>query len=139
MSPHTIGQASDRLGVTPDTLRYYEKCGLLPRIARTPGGIRQYSEADLARLRFIRRAQKMDFNLNEIGELLTLRDDPGGAQARVRDLTRTKLREIEDRLLELGQLRDELDQLIRACESGTGECCPILEGIEHNGPGPSQA
>ncbi len=75
----------------------------------------------------------MDFNLTEIGELLAMRDDPGGVQARVRELTRTKLREIEDRLLELGQLRDELSQLIASCESGQGDCCPILEGIEGEG------
>lgn len=133
MSDYTIGEVSQRLALSPDTLRYYEKAGLLPPVGRSPGGTRRYGEADLARLRFIRRAQKMDFSLAEIGELLAMRESPGEAQARVRELTRTKLQEVEARLLELGQLRDELRQLIAACEGGRGDCCPILEGIENRG------
>lgn len=133
MPDYTIGQVSQRLGIAPDTLRYYENLGLLARIPRTSGGTRRYREGDLARLRFIRRAQKMNFSLAEIGKLLTMRENPGEAQAQVRELTRTKLQEIDDRLLELGQLRDELAQLIAFCESGQGDCCPILEGIEGKG------
>lgn len=130
MSGYTIGQAGRWLELPADTIRYYERCGLLPPIPRSPNGTRRFGEDDLARIRFIRRAQKMDFRLAEVGELLAMREDPAHACDQVRKLTRRKLGEVEERLRDLARLREELDGLIRACEAREGDRCPILEGID---------
>lgn len=87
MSDWSIGQFGARAGVTADTLRYYEKIKLLPRPLRDAGGRRRYGEADLARLRFIRRAQAMNFSLAEIRSLLNLRERPQAARDDARRLT----------------------------------------------------
>lgn len=129
MTAYRIGEISECLGVSIDTLRYYEKIGLLPKVARSASGIRQYNDQDLARLRFIRRAQAMNFSLSEIAELLKLREDPRQARDEVRELTRHKLAEVEVRLQELDALRAELQALLKQCE-GARNGCPILERIE---------
>ena len=98
MKSYRIGDVTKLLGISADTLRYYEKIGLLPAINRAVSGIRVYYERDLSRLRFIRRAQKMKFSLKEIAELLKMREDPQHARDEVRMLTRTKLSEIEEHL-----------------------------------------
>ncbi len=127
---HPIGEAARLTGLSPDTLRYYERIGLLPPVARDAGGRRRYSEADLARLQFIRRAQHMDFSLAEIARLLALREHPEAARAEARELTRAKLADIEARLAALTALRDELALLLRRCERGEGCGCPIVAGLE---------
>lgn len=129
MTGYRIGEISERLGVSIDTLRYYEKIGLLPTVARSASGIRKYDDEDLARLRFIRRAQTMNFSLSEIAGLLKLRENPRQARDEVRELTRHKLAEIEARLNELDVLRAELRALLQRCE-GARNGCPILERIE---------
>jgi len=116
-------------GLSADTLRYYERIGLLPGVARTASGIRLYGERDLSRLRFIQRAQKMNFSLEEIGALLSLREDPQHARDTVRELTAHKLAEVEARLEELTLLRNELTLLLNLCR-GSAEGCPIIEGME---------
>ncbi|HHM05476.1 MAG TPA: heavy metal-responsive transcriptional regulator [Gammaproteobacteria bacterium] len=131
---YSIGQVSRRLNLSADTLRYYEKRGLLGKISRSAAGLRRYSDGDLARLRFIRRAQKMNFSLAEIGTLLALREHPGAARPEVRRVAEKKLGEVVLRLKELEALRDELDVLIQRCSTG-GAGCPIIEGIELGGPG----
>jgi len=122
----SIGEVSERTGLTADTLRYYERIGLLPGINRNAGGQRRYSDDDLGRLRFIRRAQAMDFSLDEIGGLLQLREQPGDVRSEVRGMTEQKLRAIETRIGELVQLRDELAGLVDQCRASEG-CCPIIE------------
>lgn len=125
----SIGEVTERLGLSADTLRYYEKIGLLPRVGRTASGLRRYGARDLSRLRFIRRAQAMNFTLAEIGALLRFREDPVRARPRVRELTAGKLAEVERRLAELGHLRDELRLLLNLC-AASREGCPVIEGIE---------
>ena len=93
---YTIGEVSRELGLSADTLRYYEKIGLLPGIERTSSGTRQYSEQNLSSLRFIRRAQKMNFSLAEIGQLLKMRENPQQARNEIRELTASKLAQVED-------------------------------------------
>ncbi|WP_297526686.1 heavy metal-responsive transcriptional regulator [Thiohalobacter sp.] len=127
-----IGEVCRLTGLSADTLRYYERIGLLPNVARTPSGIRVYGERDLSRLRFIQRAQKMNFSLDEIGKLLTMREDPQHARHHVRQLTARKLAEVEARLEELTLLRNELKLLVNLCR-GAGEGCPIIEGMEDDG------
>jgi len=126
---YRIGDITELLGLSADTLRYYEKSGVLPRIARTESGIRQYDDTDISRLRFIRRAQKMNFSLAEIRDLLTMREDPQHARDDVRQLTARKLEETQAHLAELTTLGNELQLLLNLCR-GSEDGCPIIERID---------
>ena len=126
---YPIGKIGKLLGLSADTLRYYEKIGLLTDIQRTPANTRLYSDKDVSRLRFIQRAQKMNFSLAEIKDLLSMREDPQHSRHEVRELTRHKLQEIESHLKDLTTLRNELTLLVNLCASSEGGC-PIIEGIE---------
>jgi len=128
---YRIGEVSSLLGLSVDTLRYYEKIGLLPPVSRTPSGIRLYSKQDISRLRFIRRAQVMNFSLDEIAQLLDMREDPQHARDEVRAMTCAKLEEIKIRLEEISNLRNELRRLVDLCRC-SDKGCPILEEIEDN-------
>jgi DNA-binding transcriptional MerR regulator len=125
MTGHRIRAVTQLLGLSADTLRYYEKIGLLPRIARNVAGARNYSEQDISRLRFIRRAQKMNFSLAEIADLLRMRAAPQRARTPVRALTAKKLVEVENQVKELQTLRDELQLLLNLCASGRRSCAII--------------
>lgn len=125
MTLHSIGQVTGQTGLSADTLRYYERIGLLNRIRRSNGGQRQYSDGDIARLGFIRRAQSMNFSLEEIAQLLLLREAPGDVRGEVRGMTEQKLRDIDERIRELSRLREELRELVEACRASTGGC-PII-------------
>ena len=127
----TIREVSHQTGLSPDTLRYYEKIELLPRVQRNRSGRREYSDQDLSRLRFIQRAQKMNFSLAEIADLLDMRNNPLQARNEIRLLTRKKLEQVEDHLQALTTLRDELTLLLNLCR-GAEDGCPILQGIESN-------
>lgn len=129
MSDWRIGQLGKRAGVSADTLRYCEKIDLLPRPLRDAGGRRRYGEADLARLRFVQRAQAMDFSLAEIRGLLALREHPQTARADARRVTAEKLAAVETRLKSLRLLRNELKLLLNLC-AGADEGCPILESMD---------
>jgi len=131
MSSYTIGEVARQLEISVDTLRYYEKIGLLPKVSRAESGIRQYSDKDISRLKFIKRAQQMNFTLAEIGDLLKMREDPQHVRAEVRQLTANKLKEVEVRLSELGTLRKELALLVNLC-SASDEDCPIIDRIDEN-------
>jgi DNA-binding transcriptional MerR regulator len=124
---YRIGEVGRLLGLSADTLRYYERIGLLPRVARR-AGVRRYSERDLSRLRFVQRAQRMNFTLTEIGALLRMREAPARARREVRALTARKLAEVEAGLQELDALRRELTLLLNLCAEGEGGC-PILAEI----------
>lgn len=127
---HTIGTVSQRTGYTSDTLRYYERIGLLKPVARDAGGRRRYGRAELERLGFIRRARKMNFSLAEIGDLLELRDQPGRNRERVSRLAAAKLEAIDEHIHELTHLRRELELLLSLCASST-DACPILDALEN--------
>lgn len=129
MSACQIGELSKRLGLSADTLRYYEKIRLLPRVARNGAGQRLYGEKDISRLKFIQRAQRMNFSLAEIGQLLEMRENPQKARAKVRKLTQKKLADIAQHLDDLTTLRSELQLLVNLCR-GAEEGCPIIEGID---------
>ncbi len=128
MSGTPIGETAKMTGLSVDTLRYYEKIGLLPRIARNSSGRRRYDQADLARLHFIQRAQRCDFSLDEIRQLLEFRSCRDAARPAVARLTARKLDEIQRRLTDLEQLQRELRQLHELCQ-GSDQGCPILEGL----------
>lgn len=129
MATLSIGDTARRTGLSADTLRYYEKIGLLPRIARDPGGRRRYDEHDLSRLRFIQRAQRCNFSLKEIGQLLKLRSAADASRPQVQRLTEEKLAEIEAQMADLDHLQRELELLLNLCR-GSEAGCPIIEGME---------
>lgn len=129
MNTYRIGEVTEKVGISADTLRYYEKIKLLPFINRTDSGIRVYEDTDISRLRFIQRAQKMRFRLKEIGALLSMREDPQHAREEVRLLTRKKLDEIEKHMGELQYLRNELQLLLNLCRASE-DGCPIIESID---------
>tara|TARA_R110001592_G_scaffold104699_2_gene294607 strand:- start:4937 stop:5329 length:393 start_codon:yes stop_codon:yes gene_type:complete len=124
-----IGEVVAMLDLSADTLRYYEKIKLLPRVQRNAAGVRLYSDKDLSRLRFIKRAQKMSFTLNEIGQLLGFRENPQKAKPKVRELAHQKLTVIDERLSELSTLRDELQLLTNLCGANP-DGCPILDKMD---------
>jgi len=125
-----IGEVVLKIGISADTLRYYEKINLMPKVHRNNGGVRFYGESDLSRLRFIKRAQKMGFSLNEITQLLAFRENPQRAKPIVRDLAYQKLAKIEENIAELNILRDELRLLTTLCDS-IPEGCPILDKLDN--------
>jgi DNA-binding transcriptional MerR regulator len=129
MSAYQIGELSRRIGLSPDTLRYYEKIGLLPPVARNTSGLRIYGDKDISRLHFIGRAQRMNFTLSEIGQLLEMRENPQNARSDMRALMQKKLQVVEEHLAELNTLRNEMCLLINLCQ-GTDEGCPIIEDID---------
>ncbi len=125
MSAYRIGDAAQLACMSADTLRYYERIGLMRRVLRDGGGRRAYTETDLERLRFIARAQAMDFSLAEIRQLLELRDHPATARAEARRLAHGKLDAVTQRLRTLRHLHDELRLLLNLCTRVDGSC-PIL-------------
>lgn len=133
MSGHRIGNVARALEIGIDTLRYYEKIKLMPRVPRV-GGARIYNDADIARLRFVRRAQAMGFTLDEIRRLLELRREPGRARPAARVLARKKLDEIHSRISELKLLQTELTLLLNLC-NGADTGCPIFENLEQQRSG----
>lgn len=132
MGQRRIGEVTEKLGLSADTLRYYEKIELMPKIARNGSGIRLYSDQDISRLKFIQRAQQMNFTLAEIAELLKMREAPQKARKRVRELTANKLTEVDARLAELKALRGELALLMNICSAG-GKNCGIIKKIDRHG------
>ena len=124
-----IREAGEAVGMSADTLRYYEKIGLVPRPARAPGGQRTYAERDLARLRFVTRAQAIGFSLQEIKQLLRFREDPVKCSKGVRALAREKCGQLRARQQALDQMERELTLLVNLC-SGAADHCPILEKLE---------
>ncbi len=127
----TIGEVSRLLEMSVETLRYYEKIDLLPKVDRTKSGIRLYRDKDFSRLKFIKRAQKMSFTLAEIGDLLKMREDPQHARIEVRQLTANKLKDVELRLTELDTLRKELASLVSLC-TASEKGCPIIDKMDND-------
>jgi len=126
---YRIGDVTRLTGLSADTLRYYEKIKLLRPVNRSASGIRVYDERDLSRLRFIQRAKSMNFSLEEIGQLLEMREDPQHARDDVRELTHRKLEAVESHMQELGTLRTELTLLINLCR-GAEAGCPIIDELD---------
>ncbi len=135
MTPElTIGRLAKSAGVNIQTIRYYERLGLLNPTARRPSGYRLYGDEEIRRLRFIKNAQALGFTLHEIEELLALRVN---SKARCRDVKRkaeAKLKHVEAKVRDLQSLATALRRLIRACQEGqlTNQC-PILQVLEQKG------
>ena len=129
MNEYLIGQAASRVGLSPDTLRYYEKIGLLSAVSRNSVGQRMYIDKDISRLNFVKRAQRMNFTLAEIAQLLEMRENPQGARDEVRALSQQKLAQVEEQLEELMVLKNEMQLLINLCH-GAEDGCPIIETLD---------
>lgn len=131
----TIGTVAKRAGVPIDTIRYYEREGLLPEPLRRASGYRSYNETAVSRLRFIRRAKDLGFTLEEIRDLLALSSDRSGGVKAVRKRAEQRLASIEARIAELVRIRKGLQQLIQACPGhGDPEQCPILRALADEEP-----
>lgn len=129
----TIGRVAAGAGVNVQTVRYYERRGLLPEPPRTRAGYRQYGGDTVQRLRFIKRAQELGFQLEEIAELLDLRIAHGDACATVEAKALAKIDMVDGKIRELQRMRSVLANLVEACEARelTGEC-PILETLSED-------
>lgn len=133
MKPLTIGEVARQAGVGVETVRYYEREGLLEEPERRASGYRQYDPEAVAVLRFIRRAKELGFTLKEIKGLLVLRLDASATRAEVRQQAKAKVADIEARIADLGRMRDVLLHLINKCHGdGTAKGCPILETLQGN-------
>lgn len=127
----SIGQLARRAGVGVETVRYYEREGLLVEPQRRQSGYRQYQSDTVDRLLFIRRAKELGFTLKEIKELLSLRVDEEKTCADVRQQAEAKIADIEDRIRSLQRMKRALVKVTRQCSSsGPTSECPILESIE---------
>lgn len=126
----TIGALAKAAGVGVETVRYYQRRGLLPEPPRPPGEVRRYSEEDVRRLRFIRSAQAAGFTLAEIGELLGMSEIDDRAQAR--ELARARVAALDEKIAELQEAREALAGLATACAKQRGGACPILSAFERD-------
>lgn len=127
----TRGKLAGRGGVNIATIRYYEKRGLLPDTPRTRSGYRIYADDALRRLHFIRQAQVLGFSLDEIGELLSLRMQPGTTCADIRLRAKEKIAAVEQKIGDLQRIKSALTDLASACRgAGPTAECPILEALE---------
>lgn len=126
-----IGQTAELAGVSAQTIRFYEKKGLLPRVERTDGGYRRFGSDAVRRIRFIKHAQEVGFSLSDIANLLSLRTDPSGSCADVRRLTREKISELEERMRKLRAMNSTLKNLAARCEEDLpASACPILDAFD---------
>lgn len=130
-----IGQVAAQAGVRIDTLRYYERRGLLSEPERRESGYREYPEEAVRIIRFIKRAQNLGFTLDEIEELLTLRGANGKSRRRVRAVAQAKMKDIDEKLARLKSMRSALHSLIETCDCGERKpACPILEALDDSPP-----
>jgi len=121
----TIGRLAEAAGVNIETVRYYERRGLLDEPPRSPAGYRQYSDADLWRLRFIGRAKRLGFTLAEIAEIMS---PPSGESAgAVLAAARAKVVVVDEERQRLADLRGRLEQLVAVCEEGDPSDCAALD------------
>jgi MerR family copper efflux transcriptional regulator len=133
MASFSIGELAKSAKVGIDTVRFYEKHGLLPKPARRASGYRQYSADDSRRLVFIRRAKELGFTLSDIGDLLKLRgvDKSGRNVERVRAVAQEKLQAVDAKIAELKRIRVVLHDLVEACPGhGDVDRCPILRAFD---------
>ena len=127
MAQMTIGVLARAAGVGVETVRFYQRRGLLAEPGRPPGGVRRYSPDAVARLGFIRRAQEVGFTLDEVATLLRLGQTPNCRGARA--LAAQKLELVEARLRSLRRMRRSLRELIAQCDAGGERRCPIIESL----------
>lgn len=129
MSGLTIGELAKATGTKSETIRYYEKIGLMPRPGRTGGNYRSYDVAELGRLSFVRRARDLGFSLDQVRALLDLADDRERPCGSVDALAREHVAEIDRKIADLAALRRELGSLLEQCSRGTIADCRIIDAL----------
>lgn len=127
----TIGQVARRSGFGVETVRFYERNGLIDEPPRRTSGYRQYPESVISRLRFIKRAKELGFSLKEIKELLSLRVEPTTTCSDIRERAQAKIIDVEGKIQSLEGIKEVLKRLTTSC-SGVGPLseCPIVEALE---------
>lgn len=125
-----IGELARLTGTSAETIRYYEKEGLLPPPARTNANYRSYTLAHRQRLTFIRRARDLGFRLGDVRDLLALADDRSQPCAAVDAIAGVHLREIDSKIADLQKMQRELRRLVGSCEHGTVGACLIIETLD---------
>jgi Hg(II)-responsive transcriptional regulator len=131
----TVGELAQRAAVNVQTIRYYERQGLLPRPPRTAGGYRAFPPDSVARVRFIKRAQALGFSLAEARELLDLREHPAPACPAVLQRAQAKIADVAERIRRLQDIQRELTRLAKACAGSPGtNGCPLLTALDQPKP-----
>ena len=128
----TIGELARRVGVNIETIRYYERAGLMPPPPRTQGGRRKYSESDVKTLAFIRKARALGFHLEDTRTLLRLRG-PDNACSDVTQIAQRHLAEVQAELRRVAEVERILSQALAQCRGGTTRACPVLKVLENAG------
>ncbi|HEX5651364.1 MAG TPA: Cu(I)-responsive transcriptional regulator [Steroidobacteraceae bacterium] len=126
---HNIGAASNLTGVSAKMIRHYEEIGLVPAANRTFAGYRLYGEADLHRLRFIRRARSLGFSIRDIGELLSLWSDSRRASRDVKRLAQSQIAELERKIADMQSMQRTLRELAQRCHGDSRPECPVLDDL----------
>jgi Cu(I)-responsive transcriptional regulator len=129
MSHVTIGEAAQRSGVSARMVRHYEGLGLLPAVARTESGYRQYGEADVHTLRFIKRSRDLGFSMEEIAELVGLWHNRRRASSSVKRIAQKHLGDLEQRIADMQSMRNTLAHLVHCCQGDARPDCPILDDL----------
>jgi DNA-binding transcriptional MerR regulator len=124
-----IGWVAAEAGVNVQTLRYYERRGLLPRPSRTASGYREYTAETAQLVRFIKRAQGLGFTLAEAQELLKLRASPARDRSRIRKIANAKIADIDVRVARLTAMRESIASLVECCENGEALRCSIIDAL----------
>jgi MerR family mercuric resistance operon transcriptional regulator len=129
--PLTIGQVARLAGVGVETVRFYERSGLLKQPERKASGYRKYGDDVIARLRFVAAAKDLGFSLKEIKELLDLRVGPDATCSDVRDKAQAKIAEVEEKISTLQRMKKSLVEITKACRGrGPVSACPILDALD---------
>lgn len=126
---HNIGEAASLSGVSAKMIRHYESVGLIPEAARTLAGYRLYSDPDVHRLRFIRRARGLGFSMKQIEVLLALWSDRARASAEVKRLAKQHADDLGERIAEMQAMQRTLEDLARRCHGDQRPDCPILDDL----------
>lgn len=129
-----IGEVAQRAGIGVETVRFYERKGLIEEPPRSTSGYRQYPEDTVTKLRFIKRAKDLGFSLSEVNEMISLRLDPTASAGEIRSRAKAKIADIEEKLRDLQRVRAALQHLVRDCDgtAPTAEC-RILISLDDSG------
>jgi len=131
MNELTIGRLAKQAGIGIETVRFYERQGLIEPPRRTESNYRIYPEEEVARLRFIKRTKNLGFTLNEIKELLFMRHDPHATKADIKNKTIAKLENVKQKISDLKRIKTALEHLASSCDGhGPLEECPILKALD---------
>jgi len=130
----SIGQVSRITDVNIETIRYYERIGVVPKPARTQGHHRLYEPADLDRLQFIKRSRALGFSLEDIRGLLHLVDEKNFTCAEIHGITMSHLADIHAKIADLRRMENVLTEMAMKCETGAVPACPIIDALSGNSP-----